>query len=508
MSNGSGHRSVFQQGFSSAISAVVDRMQQLYLADTVPWVVGYSGGKDSTAVLQLAWSAIHSLPIEKRHKPVHVITTDTLVENPIVAQWVGSSLESMRDAASQQRLPICPRLLRPPLGNRFWVNLIGKGYPAPRPRFRWCTERLKIKPTNTFIRDVVSEHGEVVLLLGVRTAESSARARSISRRKEHSVRDGLTVHVHLSNCLVYTPIEDWTNDDVWVFLMRCANPWGQSNKQLLSLYRGATEDNECPLVVDTSTPSCGRSRFGCWVCTLVDEDKSMKAMIQNDQEREWMLPLLRLRNDLDFRSDAARARDRERRDFRRMSGNLSHYRDENGEIQLVPGPYTQRAREHWLRQVLRAQRQIRGNPSVPEGLRDIELIPLQELQEVRRIWVTEKHEIEDILPEAYEEELGQPYPGPPIDENVTFGREALEMLREVCEGDDLRYELARNLLDVERSFRTMVSRRGLFDYLEKTIRRAFYDDQADAHERVKKVACSRQLKLAPMGQQEEPNGAE
>ena len=76
-------------------------MQQLYLADQVPWVVGYSGGKDSTAILQLVWMALAGLPAEQRHKPVHVISTDTLVENPVVAAWVTHSLEVMAAAAAR-----------------------------------------------------------------------------------------------------------------------------------------------------------------------------------------------------------------------------------------------------------------------------------------------------------------------------------------------------------------------------------------------------------------------
>ena len=58
------------------------------------------------------------------------------------------------------------------------------------------------------------------------------------------------------------------------------------------MYQGATSGGECPLVVDTSTPSCGTSRFGCWVCTLVDQDRSMEAMIANDEEKVWMTPLV------------------------------------------------------------------------------------------------------------------------------------------------------------------------------------------------------------------------
>jgi DNA sulfur modification protein DndC len=110
-------------------------------------VVGYSGGRDSIAVLQLVWNGIRELPAEQRTKPIHVITTDTLVEQPMVAAWVDTSQARMREAAQAQGLPITPHKLTPEIEDSFWVNLIGKGYPAPRLKFRWCTERLKIKPS-------------------------------------------------------------------------------------------------------------------------------------------------------------------------------------------------------------------------------------------------------------------------------------------------------------------------------------------------------------------------
>ena len=108
------------------------RIQDLYVADPVPWVVGYSGGKDSTATLQLVWIALAELQPEQRHKPVHVISTDTLVEQPIVAAWVNQSLELMKRAAVEQGLPIEPHRLTPKIADSYWVNLIGRGYPAPR----------------------------------------------------------------------------------------------------------------------------------------------------------------------------------------------------------------------------------------------------------------------------------------------------------------------------------------------------------------------------------------
>jgi len=362
----------------------------------------------------------------------------------------------------------------------FWVNLIGKGYPAPRPKFRWCTERLKIKPATKFIQSAINEQGEVILLIGARSAESAARAQSLERRKKNAVRDRLTPHINLTNCLVYTPIESWSNDDVWLFLLQIPNQWGCSHKDLFGMYRGASADSECPLVTDTSTPSCGNSRFGCWVCTLVDKDKSMAAMIQNDEEKEWMLPLLELRDELDFRSEEARKKDRSRREFRRLAGHLSYYKDKDGQFQLVPGPYTQKTREYWLRRLLSIQRHINEMRKKDTHIPEITIIKFEELQEIRRIWVAEKHEIEDLLPKIYKDELGENYPQVSIEEDLIFNEEALETLKKLCDGDELKYELARNLLDIERRHRTKGSRQGLFKELDTAITRCFYNDKEDA----------------------------
>src|SRR4051794_22361005 len=171
-----------QSGLTTKIDELIARTQQLYREDSVPWVVGYSGGKDSTATLQLVWTALEGLPADERTKPVHVISTDTLVENPIVASWVGRSLEVMNTRAEMLDLPLNSHRLTPAVTDTFWVNLIGKGYPAPRPKFRWCTERMKINPSNAFIRSVVQAHGEAILVLGVRKAESSARSRVMKRQ--------------------------------------------------------------------------------------------------------------------------------------------------------------------------------------------------------------------------------------------------------------------------------------------------------------------------------------
>jgi DNA sulfur modification protein DndC len=490
---------------------LTQEIRDLYLDNDVPWVIGYSGGKDSTAVLQLVWLALRELPEDRHAKPVHVISTDTLVENPVVAAWVTASLDQMAAAATEQNMPFQPHRLVPEVKDSFWVNLIGKGYPAPRPKFRWCTERLKIKPSNAFIRRVVRRHGEAILVLGIRKAESQARARAMHRHEAGRVRDRLSPNASLPNSLVYSPIEDWTNDEVWVFLMQIPNPWGYRNKDLLTMYQGASADGECPLVVDSSTPSCGDSRFGCWTCTLVDHDKSLNAMIQNDHEKEWMLPLADLRRRLDPRvkrdeagrehpdhPDVGTAGDAALRDFRRMNGtvqyrgrpsNEPHSTEGNDDRQLIPGPYKQFYRELLLRELLEAQTWIRTQG--PENLRDVELITQAELDEIRRIWVFDKHEIEDAVPRIYREATGHPFPGLAVEEHLVLRADDVDLLREVCDGDELHFEMTRALVAVEKRYRSRARRAGLFDALEKEIRRSFYRDRADAVERSKTVAAIR-----------------
>lgn len=474
-------------GFKKTIDALCEEIRELYLEDQVPWILGYSGGKDSTATLQLIWLALQNLPEESKTKTVHVISTDTMVENPIVSSWVQRSLEVMSEAAKTQGVPIRPKLLRPQVNDSFWVNLIGRGYPAPRNMFRWCTERLKIRPSNTFITSIVRQTGEAVLVLGTRKAESARRSANMTKHEKGRIRDRLSPNASLPGSLVYTPIETWTNDDVWMFLTQVKNPWGYNNRDLMGMYAGASADGECPLVVDTSTPSCGDSRFGCWVCTLVEKDKSMTAMIQNDAEKEWMMPLLDLRNALDFRSHSTAEEpmnsDQHLRDFRRMSGATQLMGNND---RFIPGPYHQEAREDWLTKLLEAQAWIRKNG--PEDVRQIELITLEELQEIRRLWVVDKHELEDRLPGVYKKVTGENYPGRPLDDQSLLGADQMEVLASLCGGDRLHYEMTRELLSVTMQQQSSARRAGLHDKLEKSIKRHFFEDREDAFARAKRRA--------------------
>ncbi len=471
------------------IEKLTREIQELYCLDEIPWVLGYSGGKDSTCILQLVWNAIAALPIEKRTKKIDVITTDTLVENPIVAAWVRNSHKQMIKAAKEQKMPIEPHLLHPEYKETFWVGLIGKGYPPPKSKFRWCTESLKIKPSNRFIRNVIRSHGETILILGIRKAESTKRAQRMEKWEAKRFRDRLSPNMNLPNSLVYSPIEDWRTDEVWLYLMQWDNPWGYSNKDLFAMYRGASADNECPLVVDNTTPTCGNSRFGCWVCTLVEKDKSLTAMIQNDEEKEWLQPILDIRAQLDIKDN------RDRRDFRRRNGNVQLYeRNIEGEISIepIPGPFTKKAREDWLRKLLSAQVEMRCN--APEEMKDITLITPEELSEIRRIWLEDRHEFDDSLPRIYEEVTGEVFRDLVRhgSDRSLLGSDEWNTLEEICGEDAMHLELMAKLLDTERQFHTKSRRVGIYETLEK----CFETSSRSKEEAIENAHLKRDLKNA------------
>lgn len=453
------------------LSELKSEVQMLYQRDRIPWVIGYSGGKDSTAVLQLVWIAISELPEEKRQKKIFVISTDTLVENPIVSMWVSKSLDLMNAEAKKLKLPLTSHKLTPQIEQTFWVNLIGRGYPAPRPRFRWCTDRLKISPSTEFIKEKVSRYKQAIIVLGTRKSESVARGILMNKldKKIDTVR--FRPHATMENSKVYSPIEDWSNDDVWMFLTQIKNPWGYNNSDLLTMYQGASTDGECPLVIDTSTPSCGDSRLGCWVCTMVSEDRSMTAMITNDEEKDWMLPLLELRNALDPQKSPEK--DTALREPRRMHGNIHIL---NGKA--IPGPYTKKARENWFRKVLEAQIHIRKNG--PKEVNDIELISVKEMDEIRSIWLTEKHEIEDTLPAIYEEILGEKYPGREISPQTRSQKFVANKLQKLTDESSLHYKLIRQLLSVEEQQKHKKRRSDIFERIDDLFNKYGHESENDA----------------------------
>jgi DNA sulfur modification protein DndC len=359
---------------TQSLQEIYGEIREVYRRYPQPWVVGYSGGKDSTATLQLVWKALEGLAPEDRQKPVFVIASDTKVETPVIVDYIDGTLHRINETAKATGMPFRAEKVMPTLNDSFWVNLLGRGYPAPTTRFRWCTERMKINPANRFIEEKVAQYGEVIVILGVRKSESSTRMQLMNtyRVKGHLLRR----HTSLRGAYVYAPIADWSVDDVWTYLLQVTSPWGSNNRDLAALYRSANA-GECPLVIDTSTPSCGNSRFGCWVCTVAKRDSSMEALI--DHGEEWMEPLLEFREWLASTTDPERKR--EFRDIKGRDGRVILKKDGTPAART----YKLEVSKQMLEKVLQAQLAVRQNGPDP----NLTLISEEELHEIRRIWRTE-----------------------------------------------------------------------------------------------------------------------
>jgi DNA sulfur modification protein DndC len=460
--------------------------QRVYMADKRPWVLGYSGGKDSSAVMTLIYFALLGLKPEDRHKPVFVVASDTLVETPMVVDHVEKSLKLIEEGAKREGLPITSHKVVPKSNNTFWANLLGKGYPAPTRNFRWCTERMKIDPVSTFIKERISEYDEVIVVLGSRSQESASRAQVI---KKHKI-DGsdLAVHTTLSNAFIYTPIDTWSVDDVWKILRLChlkteetpygtknkwfdkydlewENPWGGKNLVLWNLYKDSSGQGECPMVIDETTPSCGNSRFGCWTCTVVTRDRAMESLIQNGEQ--WMTPLLKYRNILS-RSTSPKLkkkyRNHIRRDGRLAFKTLKEDKERVLTDDYTTGPYKLKYRQHAMRLLLNIQKQFND-----QG-RDVELITVDELHAVRHEWLNDPNEPDwdDTLPGIVFDALGIKLDWT-IDDSNQFSLTEGQLLNDIAPKHGVSPQMVKKLIDVETQMSGLARRTGIFNRIGRLI---------------------------------------
>lgn len=435
---------------SKRINYIISELQDQYLMDDDslrPWIIGFSGGKDSTALLQLVWLALKNIPVEFRNRKIYVVCNDTLVENPIITDYVFGVLKQIQQAAVEQGLPIEVQKTIPRLEDTFWVNIIGRGYPVPNNAFRWCTDKMKIKPTSRFIIDQVAENGEAIILIGTRSAESATRAKSI---KKHEIRGKrLTKHPHHHNTYVYSPIKDLLLEEVWYIINAMTSPWGADNSKLFQIYTDASADDyECPtMVTDKSHSSCGQSRFGCWTCTVVKEDKSMSAMVSKGYP--WLKPILDLRASMVDERNISENRLPTRR-------NGQNAVTEEGHNQ---GNYTQKYRAKLLEQVLFAQREIQYEKP------HLELITNQELVAIQVVWHRDlcfDFQVSEIYNRVYNKELD-------MKKNDEKIQKEIALLKGVCEDQTSDFDLIQELLIMQKNKALLNRKRGLKDDMERVI---------------------------------------
>ena len=417
-----------------------------------PWIIGFSGGKDSTVLLTLVWRALEKIKKElpypfQLRRQVYVVCNDTMVENPIITEYVEDVLSQIDKEARKQDLPIFVQKTIPKIESTFWVNVLGKGYPVPNNSFRWCTDKLKIRPTSSFIEEQVDEKGEAIILIGARSAESATRARSI---KKHEIKGKrLTKHPNHHNTLVYSPIKELMLEEIWYIINALPSPWHYDNSKLFQIYANASADDyECPTVVtDKSHTSCGQSRFGCWTCTVVKEDKSMSALIKNGEN--WMTPLLAYRDTLEKERNIS-----DNRLATRRNGQAAV--TEDGHKQ---GNYTPEYRARKLRELLELQKEIQNEKPLTE------LITNQELIAIQVYWYRDgifDFKVGEIFAKIYGRDIET--------ENANI-KNSIEkrLLKSVCENNEKDFELINNLLTLQHSKTLLLTNYGLQNDIEKQI---------------------------------------
>ena len=406
---------------------IIDEMTFVYKHDNRPWLIGYSGGKDSSLLVSLVVDTVSRLPENERTKKIFIVTSDTGVENPIVKRYMHSSSQKINEFSQTHNANIQADIIYPELSQSYWSLVIGLGYPTPEPPgFRWCTERLKILPMNRYTNDIIEKYGEVILLLGVRKAESMTRRRTISSREIEGKL--LVPHSDISKAYVYNPLTEIPNELVWEYLLKDngISSWGVDMKYLFSLYQGENLGEEQSVVgqVDKDKiPVTGNSRFGCWCCTIVKEDKSLQRFIDNGSSE--LIPLREFRNWL-----VSVRQNPEFRDNKRRNGKV--YQKANGEYGF--GPFRMSARQEILKKLLMLQRDT-----------GFELISNDELKMIDTLWDLEGDLSRRKLVSIYYDVFGQHLSWDEYKEPL-YDEEIINTLKEAANNADMPFELVTKLI--------------------------------------------------------------
>lgn len=404
---------------------IIEEMKMVYLHDNRPWLIGFSGGKDSTLLCCLVFEMLKQLEPSQINKKVHIISSDTMVENPVVKKYMHDMNQLIGVHGAQYMIE--SHVIYPEITKTFWSCLIGLGYPTPEaPGFRWCTDKLKIKPLNKYVTDTINNNGEVIMLLGVRKAESSYRARGIKNREIEGKL--LIPHTDIKNAYVYNPLTEIPNDRVWSYLLSgdSRTPWQSDNRYLFSLYQGeelGEEQSALGQVDENKMAVTGNSRFGCWICTMVKEDKSLKRFIDNGEE--WLIPLRDFRNWLMDIRDNPEYREKKRR-------NGSVYIKSDGELGL--GSFSMAGRREILERLLKLE--------VSTGL---ELITIDELRAIDKIWENEGDLTRRSLVDLYYSVKGIRLPWDEYRQPM-FSEETFSIIADTCKEYDVEYEMLSKMV--------------------------------------------------------------
>lgn len=414
-------------------------LKEQYLADDRPWVVTFSGGKDSSTVLHLTVEVLQELKQENKDtKIVYIVSSDTKVEMPLIDKYFFKKLEEIKQFIIKNQLNMKVAVVSPESKDSYWSLLLGRGYPSPNQSFRWCTDRLKIRPATKFLTTLSTNNKSILMLLGVRSDESQTRAISIEKRDRNH--RGLVKHDNVPNAFVLSPVKDWSNAEVWSFLSTYKAPWG-SHQDMMTLYDKGSGEADCNIALNPESPSCGKTRFGCWVCTVVSKDKSMANMLKNPEDF-WMKPLNDFRNKL----EAYREIDSGKRQTIRRNGQKGY------------GPFSMGTRQELLEELLKIEKNLLVNLDGKYLISDEDIIQIQ------KEWLHDGDFFETAI------KLANKY-GRNIrhESKKSFSNNEQNHFKVLCDKNGIKIELMDKLIQVEHKYRHQLKRSGIFTDIEEIV---------------------------------------
>lgn len=300
------------------------------------WIITFSGGKDSTSSIVVSLET--ALERAGKVKRIDIVYADTLIEIPTIRNFAVSFLRKLKNLSRIGHLPLKFHITKPEIQQRFWVRMLGKGYPPPHQRFRWCTKRLKIDPVEKSLKGFIQPN-RTVIITGVRFGESNGRDKRLSQSCSRGGECGQGIWFTHSNRLkagYLAPLINWSNCDIWDFLTLYAPEMGYPTTNLEQVYNGH------------------ETRFGCWMCTVVRQDKAMEKTIA---QPKWnhLAPIAEFRNYV----------------WRATRGSETRERREDG----LPGRLKLGVRKNLLNRLEQVQKKV-----------GFELISEEEILEIRKLW--------------------------------------------------------------------------------------------------------------------------
>lgn len=375
------------EGFTAAIILkqlnTYKELVYMYIYDDRPFSIAYSGGKDSTVTMDIVLKSLLLYKFiynnsESLTKKTYVIFSDTLLEMDPVIEGILNSIKQIEIFAQKHQLNLDVRRVSPITKNTLFSLLIGKGYMVPRTDNRYCTDRMKILPQKRAILSILNESKKgFIAITGQRRDESTDREK---RMKQLTVDGSFKKHEY-KDCNLYAPLEYWNSNEIWTHIYNHKLDWVDANTLGRVYAEAANDGDECRSLFEGFEtgliPGCGKSaRYGCWVCTLFDKDKTLNNL---GEHYDYLKVMEEFRNWLvQFRQASW---DDNRDIFIHGKHKMKLYdRNNHRKGMKIPGGYNLHFRKQILIRLLETERKVisqRGKP----------LISDEELAYIQECWV-------------------------------------------------------------------------------------------------------------------------